>query len=115
MNTSTQSYIFYQSLNRHFTVMGVDKSYFYLNCGLSFPIIFATHFKLLVILFSVSIFLSLHFLGLYLTNLDPLIFALFKRHIHFPHYFSAQPNLNSQLLRNKASVPVQGKFTGGIA
>lgn len=109
---STKTYVFYQSLNRHFTLLGVDKSYFYLNCALSFPIIFATHFKLYVVMLSVLVFFILHMVGLYLTNIDPLIFALFKRHIHFPHYFAPQPTLDSKVMRVKASVPVQGKFAG---
>ena len=102
--------MYFRSLNRPFTVLGVESSLFYLIVGLVAPIPYSARFSPTMLLVAGSIFLMLYTAGVLLTRADPAIIHLYRRHIHFRKYYSAQPGLHAKAILLKSSVPYyQGK------
>lgn len=102
--------LYFKSLNRPFTILGVESTLFYLILGLCMPIPYSAHFRPMMDLVALSIFTTLLLVGIILTRSDPAIIHLYRRHIHFRKYYSAQPGLHAKSILIKPSVPFyQGK------
>lgn len=97
--------IYYQSLNRHFTVMGVERSLFYLFVGLCLPIAVAGRLALISDLITIFLFIILHTCGVLITRADNQILEIYQRHINFKKYYAPQPGIHAQVKYPKASVP----------
>ena len=105
--------LYFKSLNRNFTVMGVDREIFFLFVGLSVPVAFSGHLAPLMDVIAIVIFLLLYTIGIMVTRADPQILKIYRRHIHYKKYYSSVPGIHSNIPRIKASVPYyQGK--GGL-
>lgn len=98
--------IYYQSLNRPILMLGVDRSLFFLNVGLCLPIAFSGHFVVLMDIIAITCFLSGYCIGLLMTRADPDMLALYKRHIRYLKYYSAQPGIHAKPILIRPSVPV---------
>lgn len=104
------SALYFKSLNRPFTVLGVDRSLFYLFVGLCLAIAFSARLSLVMDVVAGVLFLVLHGIGVLVTRMDPQILAIYRRHIHYRSYYAAQPMLHSKIPLVKPSVPFyQGK------
>jgi len=102
--------IYFQSLNRPFTVLGVDRQLFFLFVGLSLPIAFSARLRPLMDLTALVLFLILYVIGLLITRLDYQILPIYRRHIHYKKYYTATSGIHSVIPLLKPSVPVyQGK------
>lgn len=97
--------VYFQSLNRPFTVLGVDRSLFFLFVGLCLPIAFSARLALLIDAVAVGIFMVLYALGVLITRADPQMLAIYSRHIHYARYYAAIPGVHAKLPRIKPSVP----------
>jgi type IV secretory pathway TrbD component len=105
--------LYFKSLNRTFTVMGVDRQIFFLIIGLCLPIAFSGRLSPSMDAISIIIFLVLYIIGVLVTRADSHILAIYRRHIHYKKYYSAVPGTHAKVLLIKASVPYyQGK--GGL-
>jgi type IV secretory pathway TrbD component len=105
-----KSRIFYKSLNRNFTVMGVDRQLFFLIVGLCLPIAFSARLAPFMDIVAILIFIILHIFGVLITRADSQILIVYRRHIHFKKYYSANPGIHSKTPIIKPSVPVyEGK------
>ena len=96
---------FYQSLNRQFLVLGVERSLFFLLLPLSLPLPFSAHFALKVDLIAIVFFLFLHVVGVLITRADPSMIEVFKRHIHYRKYYDPIAGIHAQIKILKPSVP----------
>ncbi len=97
--------IYYQSLNRQFLVLGVERSLFFLLVPLSVPLPFSAHFALKVDLIAIVIFLLLHVVGVLITRADPRMIEVFKRHIHYRKYYDPIAGVHAQPKMLKPSTP----------
>jgi type IV secretory pathway TrbD component len=97
--------LFYQSLNRYFHVLGVERSLFYLFVGICLPIAVAGRLALLPDLIAISLFTLLHASGVLITRVDNQILEIYRRHIHYRKYYAAQCGIHSQIRTIKPSVP----------
>ena len=98
--------IYFKSLNRPFTVLGVDRSLFYVCVGLCLAIAFSARLSLIMDGIAGLIFLILHTVGVWITRVDAHILAVYRRHIHYHPYYAAQAGIDSQVPPIKPSVPV---------
>jgi type IV secretory pathway TrbD component len=104
------SAVFFKSLNRNFTVMGVDRQLFFLFVGLCLPIAFSARLTPLMDLIAGVIFLVMNAIGVLVTRADPQILAIYRRHIHYKRYYRANPGIHATIPQVRASVPFyQGK------
>ncbi|MBV9576350.1 MAG: VirB3 family type IV secretion system protein [Gammaproteobacteria bacterium] len=104
------SSIYFKSLNRHFTILGVDKQLFFLFVGISLPIAISARLDLLMDIIAIIIFMILYIIGVLLTRQDKQILAIFKRHIHYQKYYRATSGIHAKIPFIKPSVPFyQGK------
>lgn len=87
MTTRGTAVPFYQSLNRPFLVMGVERSLFFLLLPLALPLPFSAHFALKMDLMAIVLFLILHVVGVMITRADPNMIEVFKRHINYRKYY----------------------------
>ena len=102
--------LYFQSLNRPFNVLGVDRQLFFLFVGLCLPIAFAARLNLVVDLITLVLFLFLHTIGILVTRADQQILAIYRRHIHYRNYYAAYPGIHAKVALVKPSVPFyQGK------
>lgn len=102
--------LYFKSLNRPFTVLGVDRALFYLFVGLSLAIAFSARLSPVMDMVAGVVFLMLHGIGVFVTRVDSQILAIYRRHIHYQHYYAAQPTLHAKIPLIKPSVPFyQGK------
>lgn len=96
---------FYQSLNRQFLVLGVERSLFFLLLPLSLPLPFSAHFAPKMDLIAVVIFLFLHVIGVLITRADPNMIEVFKRHINYRKYYDPIAGIHAPIKILKPSVP----------
>lgn len=97
--------IFFKSLNRNFTVMGVERQLFFLCVGLCLPIAFSARLVPTMDLMALSIFLIFYVFGVIATRLDYQILAIYRRHIHYKKYYSANSGIHAQVVSVRPSVP----------
>lgn len=101
---------YFKSLNRHFTIFGVDRQMFYLIVAISFPIAYSAHFQPMMDLIALMVFVVLHTISILVTRVDNQIMAIYRRHIHYKKYYAANPGIHASVPPIKPSVPVyQGK------
>jgi type IV secretion system protein TrbD len=98
--------IYFKSLNRPFTVLGVDRSLFYLFVGLCLAIAFSARLSLMMDAVAGLVFLVLHVIGVLVTRVDSHILAVYRRHIHYRKYYAAQAGIHAVVHPIKPSVPV---------
>jgi type IV secretory pathway TrbD component len=104
------SALYFKSLNRNFTVMGVDRQLFFLFVGLCLPIAFSARLTPMMDLIAGITFLFMHAIGVLITRTDSQILAIYRRHIHYKRYYRANPGIHANIPHIKASVPFyQGK------
>jgi type IV secretory pathway TrbD component len=102
--------LYFQSLNRPFTVLGVDRALFYLFVGLCLPIAFSGRLMPLMDLLAGLIFMGLYGMGVLITRVDPQMLLIYRRHIHYRAFYAAAPGLHAPIHYVKPSVPFyQGK------
>lgn len=106
---------YFKALNRPFLWCRVEKTFFFMNLLCSFPIAWSCMFmSLWADAVAFIFFITGHAVGIMVTREDPLMFALYIRHIKYKRYYLAQPTVHSPLAMMKDSVPVyEGK--GGVA
>ncbi len=75
--------LYFKSLNRPFTVLGVDRSLFYLFVGLCLAIAFSSRLSPVMDVVAGMVFLILHGIGVFVTRVDAQILAIYRRHIHY--------------------------------
>jgi len=98
--------VYFKSLNRPFTVLGVDRSLFYLFVGLCLAIAFSARLSLVMDAIAGLVFLVLHVIGVLVTRVDANILSVYRRHIHYQKYYAAQPGIHAKVPLIKPSVPV---------
>lgn len=102
--------IYFKSLNRHFTVMGVERQLFYLFVGICLPIAFSAHLSPIMDCIALIVFAILYCLGVMVTRADDQILPIYRRHIHYKKYYSANAGIHANLTLLKPSVSVfEGK------
>lgn len=97
--------IYFKSLNRPFTVLGVDRSLFYLFVGLCLAIAFSARLSWVMDIVAGLIFVVLHAMVVLITRVDPHILAVYRRHIHYRKYYAAQSGIHAKIPWVKPSVP----------
>jgi type IV secretion system protein TrbD len=97
---------YFKSLNRPFTVLGVDRSLFYLFVGLCLAIAFSARLSPVMDVAAGLLFIILHAVGVLVTRVDSHILAVYRRHIHYRKYYAAQAGIHAVVLPIKPSVPV---------
>lgn len=105
--------IFFQSLNRPFNVLGVDRQLFFLFVGLCLPIAFSARLTLIMDGVALLIFAALYVVGVLLTRLDNHILAIYRRHIHYQKYYAAIAGIHAPPPSLKPTILVQQKITSG--
>lgn len=104
------SAIYFKSLNRNFTVLGVDRQLFYLFVGLTLPIAFAARLKPFMDGIALIVFVILYIVGVLITRSDAQMLPIYRRHIHYRNYYTAVSGIHAKISRLKSSVPIyQGK------
>lgn len=98
--------VYFKSLNRPFTVLGVDRSLFYLFVGLCLAITFSARLSPLMDVVAGLVFVVLHAIGVLVTRVDTHILAVYRRHIHYHKYYAAQVGIHAKVPLVKPSVPV---------
>lgn len=106
MNYRGEPANYYHSLNRPNLILGIDRSWFFLLMGLSLPIAFSAHLALLMDIAALLIFFLAYLISWLITRDDPQTFHLFRRHLRYHTYYSAQPDLYSKPAPPQASVPI---------
>lgn len=102
--------VYFQSLNRYFNVLGVDRQLFYLFLGISLPIFFSSRLTPFMDFIGITVFLILHIVGVLITRADNQMLAIYRRHIHYRKYYSAVAGIHARTPLLRPSVPVyQGK------
>jgi type IV secretory pathway TrbD component len=97
--------LYFQSLNRNFTVMGVDRQLFFLFVGLCLPIAFSARLSPLMDIIAGVAFLILYVCGVIVTRIDHQILAIYRRHIHYKKYYSTIPGIHAKRAVLRPSVP----------
>jgi len=97
---------YFKSLNRPFTVLGVDRSLFYLFVGLCLAIAFSARLSIVMDMVAGLIFLVLHVVGVLVTRIDSNILSVYRRHIHYQKHYAAEPGIHAKIPLIKPSVPV---------
>ena len=98
--------IYFKSLNRPFTVMGVDRSLFYLFVALGLAIAFSARLSLMMDAVAGLVFMLLHSVGVLVTRVDSQILPIYRRHTHYKNYYAAQAGIHAKVPPVKPSVPV---------
>lgn len=97
--------IFFQSLNRPFNILGVDRQLFFLCVGLCLPIAFSARLSLFMDIVAVLVFVVLYVIGVMVTRLDNQILLIYRRHIHYQKYYAAVAGIHVAPPSPKVSVP----------
>lgn len=97
---------YFKSLNRPILILGVDRSLFFLLAGVCLPIAFSGHLAPLMDLMATVIFAIGYAFCLLITRADSQILVLYRRHIRYHVYYSAQPSIYSQEIIHRPSVPI---------
>jgi len=105
---------YFKSLNRPFTVLGVDRSLFYLFVGIGLAIAFSARLALVMDVVAGMVFVVLHAMGVLLTRVNANVLAVYRRHIHYRSYYTAQPSIGSSVPLIKPSVPVYQDQRGWV-
>lgn len=98
--------IYFKSLNRPFTVLGVDRSLFYLFVGLCLAIAFSARLSPVMDVAASLLFIVLHAMGVLVTRIDSHMLAIYRRHIHYKTYYAAHAGIHAVVPLVKPSVPV---------
>lgn len=98
--------IYFKSLNRFFNVLGVERSLFFLFVGLSLPIAFSARLVPWMDVISGTVFMLLYVAGVLMTRADNQMLAIYRRHIHYKKYYTAQPSIHAEIPLLKPSVPI---------
>jgi type IV secretory pathway TrbD component len=102
--------VYFQSLNRHFNILGVDRELFFLFLGVCVPIAFSARLAPLMDAVALIIFLLLHAIGVLMTRADNQMLSVYRRHIHAKKYYAAISGIHAKTVVIKPSVPFyQGK------
>lgn len=105
---------YFQSLNRHLTVCGVDRAWFYVCVALSLAIAFSARLSLCMDVIAGVVFLIGHAVGVYLTRLDPQIVAVYRRHIHYRQHYDPSAGIHAPVPVVKPSVPLYAGQRGWV-
>ncbi len=97
--------IYFQSLNRRFTIMGAEKSLFFLNLGLSGAIALSAKFYWVMDITALMILLMGHAVGVLITRSDPMMKEIYLRHIRYKKYYPSLSGLQAKHEIPKFSVP----------
>jgi len=97
--------IYFQSLNRHFNVMGVDRQLYYLFVGICLPIAFSSRLMPFMDMVAIVVFIALYIIGVLITRADNQMLSIYRRHIHYKKYYAAIPGIHAKSLMIKPSVP----------
>ena len=90
--------LYFKSLNRPFTVLGVDRCIVLFVCGIVFShCVFARLSPVMDVVAGV-VFLICMAIGVFVTRVDSQILAIYRRHIHYHYYYAAQPTLHAKYL-----------------
>ena len=101
---------YFKSLNRPFTVLGVDRALFYVFVGLCLAIAFSARLSPMMDVIAGVVFMLLHMVGVLVTRLDPQILPIYRRHIHYRTYYAPHAGIHANVPLIKPSVPFyQGK------
>ncbi len=99
--------LYYQSLNRPFKIMGVERQLFFLILGITTPIAVAAQFSPKMDLLALMLFLLGHSIGLLVTRVDAQMLGIYRRHIRYQQFYAALPGVNAAVpALNPPSVPV---------
>jgi len=98
--------IYFKSLNRSFTVMGVERQLFFLFVGLCLPIAFSARLGLKMDVVAAGLFLILYSIGVLVTRLDQQMLALYRRHISYKKYYAYNPGIHARMPLLRPSVPI---------
>lgn len=105
---------YFKSLNRPILILGIDRSLFFLLIGLCLPIAFSGHLSWVMDMVAAIIFFICYLISLLITRVDAQILILYRRHIHYQLYYSAQPSLFSKKIIPRVSVPLYSSKGGLI-
>jgi type IV secretory pathway TrbD component len=98
---------FYQSLNRPFKIMGVERQLFFLILGITTPIAVAGQFSPQTDLVAFLLFIFGHIIGLLITRADPQMLGIYRRHIRYHRFYCSNAKINSIIAPIiPASVPI---------
>lgn len=97
--------IYFQSLNRPFNILGVDRKLFFLFVGLCLPIAFSAQLAPIMDCIALTVFAILHIIGVFMTRLDNQMLIIYRRHIHYKKYYTANAGIHSTIPPAKPSVP----------
>ena len=106
--------IYFNALNRPFTVLGVDRALFYVFVGLCLAIAFSARLSPVMDGVAVLLFMGLQSIGVLLTRLDPQILLIYRRHIHYRNYYAAQSGIHAKIPAVKPSVPCYSGKAGWV-
>ena len=98
--------IYFKSLNRPFNILGVDRQLFYLFVGLCLPIAFSARLALFMDAAALLLFVILHVIGVLMTRADNQMLAIYRRHIHYKKYYTANAGIHAKIPMLRPSVPV---------
>ncbi len=105
--------LYFNSLNRPFTVLGVERQLFFLLVSVCLPVAVSARFAPLMDGVALAIFIGLHAVGIALTRVDAHMLSLYRRHIRYRTYYSPIAGLWAKPSPVKMSVPYyQGKRGG---
>lgn len=113
-NVNGTKAIYFKSLNRPFTILGVERSLFYLLVGLCLPIAYSARLSLVMDIVAIGVFLLLHTLGILATRVDNQLLAIYRRHIHYAKVYTAHPGINAHVPLLKPSVPFYQGQSGWV-
>ena len=97
--------IYFQSLNRQFTICGVERSLFFLFVGLCLPIAFSARFMPIMDGIALLVFVLLYIVGVMITKTDYQMLNIYRRHVHYHKYYLAVAGIHAKVPLLKSSVP----------
>lgn len=89
--------IYYQSLNRPFKIMGVERQLFFLIMGITTPIAVAGQFSPKTDICAFILFAIGHLIGVLITRADQQMLMIYRRHIQYKKYYTANPGVNARI------------------
>lgn len=102
--------IYFKSLNRSFHIFGVDRQLFFLFVGLCLPLAMSARLAPIMDVVALVVFIIFHIAGVLITRADNKMLSIYRRHIHYKKYYTANPGIHAQIPACRPSVPVyQGK------
>ncbi len=102
--------IYFNSLNRHLNILGVDKQLFFFFVGITLPIAYSARLVPIMDFVALGIFIILHSIGVLITRADNQMLAIYRRHIYYKKFYRTSSGIHPKVLLVKPSVPFyQGK------